>query len=171
MKANTFSSTRFLEPTPMTDTSRHCAVCGLVQFSTDSGLCCGNGHGGADSLTRAEAEQAFGLEHVAQLVKENQGQTQGVTCPEDEPDSRVDAFLNEVRHEIMRARRLFPGDRIRGLAFGEEVGELFKAMLDESSSRVRKEAVQTAAMAARIALEGDGSVREWREEKGLDPIH
>lgn len=90
--------------------------------------------------------------------------------PLRDSDPLVEAFLDEVRQELMRARRLFPGDRIMGLAFTEEAGELVKAMLDEPSANVRKEAVQVATMAARIVLDGDSSVVEWRRGKGLDQI-
>jgi Mg2+/citrate symporter len=56
------------------------------------------------------------------------------------------------------------------IALAEEFGELCKAVLDESAADVRKEAVQTAVMAARVAIDGDGSVCEWRAAKGLDPL-
>jgi hypothetical protein len=82
----------------------------------------------------------------------------------------VDAFLAEVRAELMRARAKFPGDRIMTIALAEEFGELCKAILDEPSANVRKEAVQTAVMACRVAIDGDGSVNEWRRLKGLDPL-
>ena len=82
----------------------------------------------------------------------------------------VDEFLSEVRAELVRARTKFPGDRIMTVALAEEFGELCKAVLDEPTANVRKEAVQTAVMAARVVLDGDGSVREWRAAKGLDPI-
>lgn len=82
----------------------------------------------------------------------------------------VDAFLAEVRAELTRARTKFPGDRIVTIALAEEFGELCKAILDEPAENVRKEAVQTAVMAARVVLDGDGSVREWRAAKGLDQI-
>lgn len=88
---------------------------------------------------------------------------------EPKPDP-VEIFLDEIRDELERARAKFPGDRIMGLALAEEFGELIKAMLDESSDRVRKEAVQTAVMAARVVLDGDGSVKEWRAQQGLDQI-
>lgn len=83
---------------------------------------------------------------------------------------QVDAFLDEVRAELIRARAKFPGDRIMTIALAEEFGELAKAILDEPAANVRKEAVQTAAMAARIVLDGDGSVNEWRAAKGLDRL-
>lgn len=82
----------------------------------------------------------------------------------------VEDFLDQVRAELTRARALFPGDRIMTLAMAEEFGELVKAVLDEHSSDVRKEAVQTAAMAARVILDGDASVNDWRAAKGLDPL-
>ncbi|HGN0596420.1 TPA: hypothetical protein ACKRK9_005566 [Pseudomonas aeruginosa] len=82
----------------------------------------------------------------------------------------VDAFLGEVRAELTRARKLFPGDRIMTIALAEEFGELCKAILDEPSANVRREAVQTAVMAARVVLDGDGSVNDWRAAKGLDPL-
>ncbi len=82
----------------------------------------------------------------------------------------VEDFLDQVRAELTRARALFPGDRIMTLAMAEEVGELVKAVLDEPAANVRKEAVQTAVMAARVVLDGDGSVNDWRAAKGLDPL-
>lgn len=85
-------------------------------------------------------------------------------------DAPVDVFLEEVRAELIRARAKFPGDRIMTIALAEEFGELAKAILDEPAADVRTEAVQTAAMAARIVLDGDRSVNEWRAAKGLDPL-
>lgn len=85
-------------------------------------------------------------------------------------DPAVEAFLGEVRAELMRARLLFPGDRIMTIALAEEFGELCKAILDEPAANVRKEAIQTAVMAARVVLDGDGSVNEWRQERGLDRL-
>lgn len=85
-------------------------------------------------------------------------------------DDPVDAFLDDVHAELIRARAKFPGDRVMTIALAEEFGELAKAVLDEPAANVRKEAVQTAAMAARIVLDGDGSMNEWRAAKGLDPL-
>ncbi len=82
----------------------------------------------------------------------------------------VETFLDEVRAELVRARTKFPGDRIITIALAEEFGELCKAVLDEPAANVRKEAVQTAVMAARVVLDGDGSVTAWRAERGLDPL-
>ena len=85
------------------------------------------------------------------------------------PDD-VESFLNEVRAELLRARLKFPGDRIMTIALAEEFGELCKAVLDEPAANVRKEAVQTAVMAARVVLDGDSSVTAWRAERGLDQL-
>lgn len=79
-----------------------------------------------------------------------------------------DDFFEAVRAELERARTKFPGRRLMGLAMVEEAGELAKALLDEPCSAIRKEAIQTATMAARVALDGDESVDELRKIKGLD---
>lgn len=84
--------------------------------------------------------------------------------------SAVEGFLTEVRAELLRARAKFPGDRIMTIALAEEFGELCKAVLNEPAANVRKEAIQTAVMCARVVLDGDGSVNEWRAQKGLDPL-
>lgn len=81
-----------------------------------------------------------------------------------------EVFLAEVLDEVLRARAKFPGDRVMGLALAEEFGELIKAVLDETPERVRREAVQTAAMCVRLVLDGDGSVKEWRAARGLAPL-
>jgi len=77
------------------------------------------------------------------------------------PDT-TDQFLAEVRAEIARARSKFPNNDLTMIALTEEVGELAKALLDESAERVRSEAVQVAAMAARVAIDGDASVIAFR---------
>ncbi|WP_345815333.1 Lar family restriction alleviation protein [Paraburkholderia sp. PREW-6R] len=92
------------------------------------------------------------------------------TAEQDKRDAEVEQFLSEVRTELIRARSKFPGDRIMTIALAEEFGELCKAVLDESAANVRKEAIQTAVMCARVVLDGDGSVVAWREERGLDAL-
>lgn len=84
--------------------------------------------------------------------------------------TEIDKFLAEVKAELERALCLFPEDDVTTLAMSEEAGELVKAVLDEPAYAVRKEAVQTAAMAARLALRGDDSVAAWRFKRGLDVL-
>lgn len=76
------------------------------------------------------------------------------------------AFLIEVAHEHERAVGLFPSSEASMCALTEEVGELAKAMLEESPERIRKEAIQVAVMAMRVAIEGDPSLDGYRERIG-----
>lgn len=71
-------------------------------------------------------------------------------------------FTNNVVYEIAAARAKFPGSYLVLAALVEEVGELAQAMLKHKAgklpaSEVWKEAVQVAAMAQRVATEGDPS--------------
>lgn len=74
----------------------------------------------------------------------------------------IDQFLADVKAEVERARKLFPGpNNHQTLAFAEEAGELVQAVLDRhygkaGDAEVYAEAVQAAAMAARVVLDGDG---------------
>lgn len=83
--------------------------------------------------------------------------------------SGLDRFLGRVYNEVRRARDKFPDPHGSMTALTEEVGELARALLDERSDRVVAEAVQVAAMAARVALEGDPSLQELRARRGADP--
>lgn len=76
-----------------------------------------------------------------------------------QPDSGI---LAEIAAEVARARALFPGSEFRLAALVEEVGELANAMLEhrlgkDTLEHIREEAVQVAAMAIRIAEEGDST--------------
>lgn len=87
------------------------------------------------------------------------------------PDNYDEAvFLAAVADELHRARAKHPGDNATLAALGEEVGELNEAMLDEIPSRVRQEAVQVAAMAMRLVLDGDYWMNMYRASKGLEPV-
>lgn len=77
---------------------------------------------------------------------------------------------NEILAELNRARTKFPGKNVTFAALVEEVGELATALFEESSDRVRKEAVQVAVMAMRVILDGDHVYEPWRAEKGLGPM-
>jgi hypothetical protein len=71
-------------------------------------------------------------------------------------------FLEALVGELERARAKWPGNRVQMTALTEEVGELAKALLHldyegGTAPDVWKEAVQVAAMAVRVATEGDSS--------------
>lgn len=67
-------------------------------------------------------------------------------------------FCSDLFAEVLRAREKFPSPNLNALAMFEEIGELAESVLDGfNKPNVRKEAVQVAAMAARVAIEGDPS--------------
>lgn len=75
-------------------------------------------------------------------------------------------FLSDVALEAQRARDRFPNSRNLLAALTEEVGELAQALLDRDRGEacdadVFKEAIQVAAVALRIALEGDTSLPSY----------
>lgn len=82
------------------------------------------------------------------------------------PAATLDGFLDAVRREYERATSKFVSSEASAVALMEEVGEVAKALLDESSQRVRDEAVQVAVMAARIALQGDPTLGAYRQRSG-----
>jgi len=82
--------------------------------------------------------------------------------------TELDVFIFSVKAEYYRVLGLFPGDNLNSMALSEEYGELVKALMDESWVSVYKEAVQTAAMCARVTIQGDRSLDAWRLGKGLD---
>lgn len=84
---------------------------------------------------------------------------------------RIYAFLRDVEEEASTARASFPGNHVQTMALTEEVGELAKALIEVRAGKaeqreVWREAVQVAAMALRVATEGDGSIPEYDPEAG-----
>ncbi len=85
------------------------------------------------------------------------------------PDTQAHARLTSpdglvftmIRDELVAAREAFPGNTHMLCALTEEVGELHQAMMEHdrkqgtSVTEVLREAVQVAAMAIRVAVEGD----------------
>lgn len=71
-------------------------------------------------------------------------------------------FLKAVAAEVKRARKKFPGDNATNAALVEEVGEVSTALMFEPWDAVIAEAVQVAAMALRLATEGDSTFKDWR---------
>lgn len=82
----------------------------------------------------------------------------------------LDDLLGQVAAEVYRARGLFPDPNLLALAHAEEAGELTKAVLQEPLENVRKEAIQAAAMALRLVLDGDPSTDAHRERQGLKKL-
>ena len=78
--------------------------------------------------------------------------------------------INDLVEEIENARHKFPGNDLLTIALMEEVGELSKALLDESLENVYREAIQVACVAIRIATEGDCSVNTYRAARFKAPI-
>ncbi len=76
-------------------------------------------------------------------------------------------FLAEVEAEIYRARAKFPGNEHMYVALAEEVGEVANALL-EGSEGLRAECVQVAAMAMRLAEEGDADFGNRKERAMSD---
>jgi hypothetical protein len=75
------------------------------------------------------------------------------------------AFLTLVKNELKNARTKFPESNAVNCALVEEVGEVSTALMYEPWNRVVAECVQVAAMAARLAVEGDPTMTEFRNEK------
>lgn len=74
--------------------------------------------------------------------------------------AKLQAELAEV------SRTKFPGNRFLLAALTEEVGELAQALLQKSDrAAVVKEALQVAAVAIRIAEEGDASFVDITDEE------
>ena len=71
-------------------------------------------------------------------------------------------FLMAVAAEVKRARTKFPGANATNAALVEEVGEVSTALMFEPWNAVVAEAVQVAAMALRLAIEGDATFQDWR---------
>lgn len=70
------------------------------------------------------------------------------------PDSLI---WREIEREVIAAREQYPGNEHRIAALAGEVGELAQALTKgEGKHRIRREAIQVAAMAVRIIEEGDG---------------
>ncbi|UUV44550.1 hypothetical protein RCMOTHERGOOSE_40 [Rhodobacter phage RcMotherGoose] len=83
---------------------------------------------------------------------------------------KLDHILSEIKKEVGYARSKFPGDNVTFAALVEEVGELATATFSQSRIDVRKEAVQVAAMAIRLVLDGDCTFNDWRAKFNLDPL-
>jgi hypothetical protein len=85
--------------------------------------------------------------------------------PDDKADKRLTSvdgmIMKMITDEVTTARDKFPKTTHMLAALVEEVGELSQALMEHDRSQgtsvqeVLREAIQTAAMAVRIAAEGD----------------
>lgn len=72
-----------------------------------------------------------------------------------ELDCKTFSAISELQKEIDRARNKFPGGSLLTLALQEECGELARELLQNGNTEhARKEAIQVACVALRIATEG-----------------
>lgn len=85
-----------------------------------------------------------------------------------DPQRPEHTFVDDVLGELRRARGKFPSSNASMTALVEEVGELARAMLSESPHAIYQEAVQVAAMAMRVALEGDPTLDTYRKRQNAD---
>lgn len=77
-------------------------------------------------------------------------------------------LIADIEAEVLRARAKFPTADLRLPALMEEVGEVSRALHDEPWENVVAEATQVAAMAIRVAEEGDIAFDERRRALGLE---
>ena len=90
-------------------------------------------------------------------------------CPASAPPFHFCAeFFEDVDTEALSATEKFPEPHYLAIALFEECGEVAKAIADESWDRVYAECVQVAAMACRLALEGDPTLSALRYRRGAD---
>lgn len=80
----------------------------------------------------------------------------------------ITEFLSDVFYELERAQSKYPAPNPNVAALSGECGEVCEAMNKEPFVNVYTECVQTAAVAARLALEGDAYMDEYRLSVGLD---
>lgn len=80
-----------------------------------------------------------------------------------------DDFVEAMRAEHQRALAKYPAPNTNLAALAGEAGEVATAMNKEPFANVQTEAVQTAVMCARLALEGDPFMDKYRTSAGLDP--
>ncbi len=83
-------------------------------------------------------------------------------------NQKIVRFYSVVIGEVKLAQEKFPDPCGNMTALVEEVGELAKALMEEPKENVYKEAIQVAAMACRIATEGDPTLDAIRLKRGAD---
>lgn len=77
-------------------------------------------------------------------------------------------LLQQIDDELSRGAARYPDPSGLLAALVEEVGELSKALIAEPRDRVQAEAIQVAALAIRIATQGDPTLAGLRLKYGAD---
>ncbi len=79
------------------------------------------------------------------------------------------SFTEIQRNELAMARDKFPGNAHMMVALTEEVGEVARALLEQGpgSREVLEECAQVAAVAQRIATEGDGDFTATGQQEAV----
>ncbi len=79
-------------------------------------------------------------------------------------------FLAAVLHEIEKNRRQYPHFDATTAVVTASAGELAIAMLSEKSAEVYDKAVRLAAMALKLAVDGDRSLEPHRDKRHLGGV-
>lgn len=82
----------------------------------------------------------------------------------------IGEVLQDVYTEITRGVESYPDASGLMVALMEEVGELARAMMTQSRDSVRSEAAQVAALAVRVAIDGDPTLAEIRAKNNADAV-
>lgn len=73
---------------------------------------------------------------------------------EDQPKPDLDSALDQVKQEFERITKLHPAPNPNLAVLMEEVGEVAKACQEGDKEAIKAEAIQVAAVALRIVMEG-----------------
>jgi len=80
----------------------------------------------------------------------------------------IGSMFKRIHYEATTGMESYPDPSGLVVALMEEVGELARAMMSEPRENIRAEAVQVAALAIRIAIEGDPTLDGIREKNDAD---
>jgi hypothetical protein len=79
-------------------------------------------------------------------------------------------FLVSVLDELKNGRKKHPGNNLNFTALTVQLGHVAEALLNESSAIVYHNLIRLAAVSTRVAVDGDTSFSEFREDAELDQI-
>jgi hypothetical protein len=113
-------------------------------------------------------------EQAAAMAKIMQDRWHGLTDREQfealgNPPS-LHSLLQDVAKETNRARSKYPGENANVGVLLEYVGKLSAATLRSPRAEVQRRAIQVAAMALRVILDGDTTLDAWRDRFEVEPL-